>query len=236
MSGENFNILSVVVQALILGATITYVILVYKTLRAGQRQANEANTLTKQNLAINQFEIYNDEFKSIIQLFEKLKFSVDFNLINCNPGRLNGTDFKNWVNQSNGIDYINAFHILTFRDYFLEESGSLNLYRLNEFRYNIIFPLVRHYIVLLNFLNRVKDDEILTVDYQKIFYLRVERDLLQHYLRICNNEFIPGTKWYDLSIFDTEVFDSKEFYVINKFYNNNKSFQMWSWNFYKENK
>jgi hypothetical protein len=200
----------------------------YRTLKEGQKQANESNELTKQNLSISQYQIYMEEMKYFINLFQNLKFAV-------NPNALPGTDFQTNISNYNGIDYIELFGpVMGHHNYFTTMNEIPFNKRVNEFRHNIIFPLFRKYSQLHNYLERIKADSVLKVDHKKLLYLLIERDILQTYFRICNNEDPLNQKSYNLSTFDTPVFQSNSFYDVNQFYIDNSLFSLHSLKFYKE--
>lgn len=216
------------IQSLVLLTAAISLFFLYRTLREGQKQAKQSNKLTKQSLSISQYQIFIEELKYFIERFQNLKFSV-------NPVSLPGPEYNSDIQNATGIDYIKAFRpLIRPVTYFFNADRSLNDAKADEFRHNILFPLYRHYSQLYNFLERVKSDSLLKEEHKNLLYLIVERDLLQTYFRITINEDPLRKKWYDLSMFDTAVFNSNSLYAISNFYINNNLFTLHSLDFYKE--
>jgi hypothetical protein len=215
------------IQSLVLITAAISLYFLYKTLKSGQRQADESNELTLQNLSISQYQIYTEELKYFFEVFQSLKFKVE-------DHKFPDPDYLAQIKSADGIAYIQVFRILLTNSYFLKADSSLITERVDEFRHKIVFPLFRNYGMLYNFLSRVKSDQLLKNEHKKIIYLIVERDLLQHYFRLCNNEDPLRKKSYDLSLFDTPVFQSQSFCAINQFYVDNGVFSLHTLEFYKE--
>lgn len=215
-NADIINILILTVNFLIF---IVYAIMakyMYKTFTGGQKQ-------TEISLAINQFNIYHFELQGLIEEAKNIKFYSDLDLIN---GKLKSLSPA--YDKANGINYIEVFSMLTNPSYDLKNNQDM----INDFRHNVLFPLVRYYDKLFYYLNRVKNDKVLNHDYRNILYNHIESDLLQVYFRICNH--CHGTYMtVDLSIFKTEVFDPESFYMINRFFIENKTFQYKDLNFYQ---
>ena len=131
----------------------------------------------------------------------------------------------------NGINYIHLFIRVPVMYYKCDKNLEEKKQKLDNFRHCILFPLSRYYHRLYSFLVRIKNDKVLGLDYQNMLYNYIERDLLQNYFRIFNNK-TSGNIDYDLSIFDTELYKSKSFYLINNFYIENNAFQHEDLNFY----
>jgi hypothetical protein len=224
---DNWNIDNSI-QSLVLFTAAASVFLLFQTLREGQKQSRLSNELTQQNLSISQYQIYIEEFKYFQQMLQNLSFKVDSNA-------LPGPEFNKDIKDANGIEYIKPFRaIMRPNFYFLNENETLNDLRANEFRHNIIFPLFQKYSQLHNYLTRIKQDSLLKEEHKKLLYLLIERDILQTYLRICNNEDPLNRKRYNLDLFETSLFQSKMFYSINQFYIDNSLFSLHSLEFYKQ--
>lgn len=181
-----------------------------------------AQKQTKISLSINQFNIFQKELEGLIKEAKEIKFSSKY----PNLTKPYQQDFE----ESDGIYYITLFSIISHIKYYNNESHEReNL--LNDFRHQIIFPLMKYYSKILQFLSRVKNDEVLSKSYKNILYNYIERDVLQSYLRISNNQ-LGNELQYDLSIFETSVFDPTSFYKINEFYIKDDLFQYQNLNFY----
>ncbi len=125
------------IQSLLLLTAGVSIYFLYKTLRSRQRQANESNELTRQNLSISQYQIYTQELKYLFEIFQSLKFTVDQN-------KLPGPDYLEEIKIADGIAYIEAFRSVSLNHiYFLNADRSLNTERVDEFRHKILFPLFR---------------------------------------------------------------------------------------------
>lgn len=216
------------IQTLLLITAAVSIYLLYKTLKAGQHQAEQSNELTRQNLSISQYQIYMEELKYFIKMFQELQFPVT-------PATFHRSDYRTDIQNSNGIDYMLTIkYVIDPEHYFLNSDRTENTERVNEFRHNILFPLFRKYAQLHNFLQRIKADQLLKDEHKKLLYLLIERDLLQNYFRLCNNEFPDNTKNYDLSLFETQVFRIESLHAVNRFFIDNDLFALHSLQFYKE--
>ncbi|MFA6089446.1 MAG: hypothetical protein WC755_06285 [Candidatus Woesearchaeota archaeon] len=203
---------------------IVYVItafLIYRTFNEGRKQ-------TKISLSINQFNIFYNDLKDLIEDAENIKYKTDL-------GENANSSTKSYLEKSNGINYIGLFQFTLNTERLinkqLKDDNYTDTIQINDFRQNIIFPLGRYYDRLLYFLNSVDKDDILQINHKKIIYNKVERDILQTYFRVCNYQF-SGKLDYNLSIFDTDTYKSEMFYRINKFYINKNLFQYKDLEFY----
>ena len=177
----------------------------------------EGKKQTKTSLAINQFNIFHDELKGLVVEAKEMRFHTDLG-----NGILKTLNHE--FEKANGIYYIGIFSISSDLKLTLAQDAEDNRALINDFRHNVLFPLSQYYDKLYHFLNRIKCDETLSLDYKKILYNYIERDILQTYLRVCNYE--RGNKRHcELSIFKTEVYDQNSFYNINNFYIDNSAFQ-----------
>lgn len=177
---------------------------------------------TKISLSINQFNIFQKELEGLTKEAKGIKFS-------SNQQDLT-KPYQKHFEESDGIYYIGLFLIISHIKYYNKESQERDAL-LNDFRHQIIFPLFKYYSKIFQFLNRVKNDEVLSESYKKILYNYIERDILQSYFRISNNK-LGNELHYDLSIFETPVFNPNSFYSVNDFYIKNNLFQYQNLNFY----
>jgi len=215
-TADKINILILIINFLIL---IVYALMaryMYKTFTSGQKQ-------TEISLAINQFKIYHFELQGLIEEAKNIKFRSDSVLSNEKLESLISS-----FNNSNGISYIYVFSMLTNPQYGLKNNQNM----INDFRHNVLFPLIPYYAKIFSYLKRVKNDKVLNIDYKNILYYQIERDLLQTYFRICNNCH-SNYKTVNLSIFKTEAFDPETFFIINRFYIENDIFLFNDLKFYQ---
>ena len=87
---------------------------------------------------------------------------------------------------------------------------------------------------MLNFLNEIKNDELLNDNYRRKFYRKIEEFILQDYFRICNYLDYPGKRYYDLDVFKTKTYNRSMFCKINQFYIDNDAFQIHDIEFYEK--
>jgi hypothetical protein len=183
--------------------------------------------ITSTSLAINQFNIYNDEIKSFKEEAKNIKFEQKFKYSMITP-----EDF----NKSNGVSYIVLFTFATDENIIRNHNPDItldpNYLDISLFRSSVIFPLERFYAKLSHLLEKILKDEILLKEYKAILFSRIERDLLQDYFRICNYEFLKR-KLYNLAIFKSQGYDANKFYKINEFYITNNLFDYENLKFYK---
>lgn len=215
-------------QSLLLGTTAISLFFLYKTLKNSQQQASNSQQLTEKSLSIDQYQIYSTELNYLVKMFQELRFQVD-------DQKLPGIPLQENLATSNGISYIRVFNVVMRGTYYFRQEGqTLIPAQVHEFRHQILFPLYRLYSILHNFLTRVQDDALLKPEHKGIIYLIVERDLLQHYFRICNNVDYNQSPSYDLSIFDTRAFNSQSLYAINEFYIRHRLFSLHDLTFYQQ--
>ena len=195
--------------------TITAFIL-WRTIKEGQRQSKAA-------LAINQYNIYHKELIIIIENFMNMNFKKDMLDHDVSINNIFPNDFLFTLGKANGCNdkMISLFRI--FLPPFNSQRTKDQEYYFQDY---IMKPLVREYEHLLHFLEAIKNDLVLSKEYQSMFYEKIEFELLQPYLRICNNNPIR----YDLSCFPPHWVN--EFYCINKFYIDNKAFRFKDLAFY----
>ena len=186
-----------------------------------------SRTITSTSLAINQFNIYNDELKSFKEEAKNIKFEQKFKYPMITP-----EDFE----KSNGVSYITLFTFSTDENIISNHNSDItldpNYLDIALFRSSVIFPLERFYAKLSHLLEKILKDKILLKRYKAILFSRIERDLLQDYFRICNYEFFEK-RLYNLSIFKSEGYNSNKFYKINQFYIANNLFDYEDLKFYK---
>ena len=183
--------------------------------------------ITTTSLAINQFNIYNDELKAFKEEAKNIKFEQKFKYSMITP-----EDFE----KSNGVSYITLFTFSAdeniIRNYNSDITLDPNYLDISLFRSSVIFPLEIFYSKLSHLLEKILKDKILLKEYKTFLFSRIERDLLQDYFRICNFEFLDR-KTYNLAIFKSEGYNSDKFYKINKFYIENNLFDFRNLEFYK---
>jgi hypothetical protein len=220
MNESQFLITTAISVATLITTIITAFYL-YRTYRTGQSQ-------TSTSLAINQFNIYYNEFVDFVKEAENLKFGDE-------SSNLSVVGLSDIPNRYNGINYIATLNFTTDRmKYILQNTKTLNERSLrSNFREGILYPLSRFYDRLYKFLLRIKNDDVLIQNYKNILYMYVERDLLQTYFRVCNNTHGPELL-YDLTPFKTQAYDANSFYGINRFFIENNCFQYNNLTFYQE--
>jgi len=209
------NILVVAVTAIIL----------YRTLKEGQRQSEEGRKLTGYSLAINQYNILYQDLLGIIKKFEELNFTEIINKSN-NPSL---QKFNSGKEIANGM---NLPMIYIFGQFLHPQNEDLTEKEVSNFRLFILFPLLREYVSLYDFLKEIRNDKILSVEYKSRFYKIIERDILQSYFRICNFSMFNHILKYNLS--SLQETDLEDFYAINNFYIENNLFQYNNLKFYQE--
>jgi len=199
-------------------AIVTAIVLV-QTLRQGQKQH-------KEGIAINQYNILLDDIKTLIKEFENLRFDLPKEIFSEKEIE----EYKN----TNGISYHNLF------GWFFHKRDTTEI-RATPFRNSIVFPLIRMYEKLLISLNEIKNDHLLSVNYKKKLFRKIEQDLLQSYLRFCNDTEDVTRKGYDFTVFGVGGFDHRLFFKVNDFYLSNKLeptdknlFQVHDIDFYKK--
>ena len=212
-----------IINVLILIVYIITAGLIYLTFDQGRRQ-------TGISLSIGQFNIFYDELKDFIDDARSIKFKSDFGN-NASP------NIKSNIDNSNGINYVQLFaftstaEIIT-RNKKTDDDSEWNG-EINDFRHNILFPLSRYYDRLFYFINNVYTDKILLDEHKKIIFNKIERDILQTYFRVSNYSVYNNQLHYNLSTFDTEVYKSESFYIINKFFIEHNLFQYKDLKFYQ---
>lgn len=217
-NADIINILILIVNFLIF---IVYAIMakyMFKTFTGGQKQ-------TEISLAINQYNIYHFELQELIVEGKNIKFHTDLGDSILKP-------LKYQYSNSNGIDYMGVFTIITHKWLIIKTYEENRKDLIEDFRDNVLFPLSRYYDKLFHFLNRIKNDSVLK-NYKNILYINIENNILQTYFRLCNN-CVGNYKTVDLSSFKTEGFDPDTFYRINKFYIENGIFQYKDLKFYQD--
>jgi len=209
----------------IMVVAITAIIL-YRTLKEGQRQSDESRKQTSYSLAINQYNIVYQDLKGIHKKFEELNFKEILKKSNIAETNLPQSS-RQGIEEANGL---NIPMIYLFRPFLHPTNKSLKEEGIGFFRFNIIFPLLREYVSLFDFLKDVKNDKILSIEYKNRLYKIIERDILQSYFRICNYRRFTNMKYY-LSSLQPE--DLEDFYAINNFYIENNLFQYNPLDFYE---
>lgn len=206
------------INTLILITYIVTVWVIYKTFKEGKRQ-------TTISLSISQYNILYKELLDLIEDAKNIKFKSDL-------GEEAHVNIRTRIDEANGIYYIPLFLFTSSGVKFLKKDDAAK--HINDFRHNILFPLVRYYDRLYQFLEIVIKDEILEPNHKNYIYNKVERDLLQTYFRVCNYQFMSEKPDYDLIPFETEKFNADSFYRINKLFIEKNLFQFKDLEFYKE--
>lgn len=211
-------------ELLNLFAVIAYfitAIIMYLTLDEGRKQ-------TKISLSISQFNILDNLLSDFINEAKTITFKSE----------LEDDSFLNNILKSHpelsGIYYMPLLIIaLNNRLGVMLRDGEID--RLNNYRHNIVFPLVGYYDKLYGFIIDVIKDEVITEKYKKMLLKKVEREILQTYFRVCNYSVInDGVLAYNLNPLETENFDLDSFYKINKLYIDKGLFEYKDLDFYKE--
>lgn len=200
---------------------ITYIVtawVIYRTFKEGKRQ-------TTISLSISQYNILYKELIDLIDDAKSLKFKSDLG----NEAHVN---IRTRIDEANGINYI-ALFLFTANDNKFIQSQPDGQSHINDFRHNILFPLVRYYDRLHYFLETVIKDDVLEANHKKYIYNKMERDLLQTYFRVCNYRFMSNEPDYNLRTFETEKFSADSFYKINSLFIEKNLFQFKDLDFYK---
>ena len=120
----------------------------------------------KQVNSINEFGILREDFEDILNDFKSLKFKVD--------SKNYDDRFAEKIEKANGVDMLDIFfHVCS-----PSKNNASYPHQINDFRINVIFPLFKKYEILLNFLNEIKNDEMLDKKYKDKFYKKIEQYLL----------------------------------------------------------
>lgn len=203
-------------------------IILLRTLEQMKIQTDEAQSQSKATLAMNQYNIYYKELEGISAKFEGMNFKKnmerrDFDLNTTFPQSFRQSlDLANGKNES----LIGLFNLFMTPDR-LTRTKHQEMY----FKQDILLPLIRGYDHLFLFLNAIKNDRILTDEYKSMFYEKIEYELLQSYLRVCNYQFMDVDNDFNLSCYPAQWLD--EFYKVNDFYINNNAFRYKDLNFYR---
>jgi len=184
--------------------------------------------ISKTSLAINQFNIYNNELTIFIDEAKNIKYEQKIKYSMLTP-----EDFI----KANGISYISLFTFSTdeeiIRNYNPDITRDPNYLDISLFQHTVIFPLERFYRKLLDLLKNILNDKTLLSEYKVFLFRKIERDLLQDYFRICNYEVVEK-KLYNLSIFKTISYNPNSFYLINDLFRQHNLFNYRNLDFYKE--
>jgi hypothetical protein len=207
------------INTLILIVYIITAIVIYMTFKGGQEQ-------TSISLSISQHNIYYNELLDFIEDAKNIKF-------NSYLGDKAHISIRSNIDKSNGIDYMSLFQ---FTDHYAAtlDRNIDDIEQIDDFRFNVLFPLERYYDRLYYFLNTILKDKILKDNHKRIIFNKVERDILQTYFRVCNYAVPNDKRQYNLSTFDTEKYKSESFYKINQFYIDNRLFQFKDLDFYRK--
>lgn len=178
----------------------------------------------------NSRQLSMDEYTILLQDFEFIKTKLENMTFKMETKELSEIFDKN-LEKADGINYMLLFsQILKFE---LPKDKKEKDQIISNFRFNIIFPLIREYRNLGIFIKEVIDNDTLSLRYKNKFYLKVEQLLLQHYFRICNNINSLGESEYELEIFDSLAYKAEEFKEINELYIKYDLFQINDLKFYK---
>ncbi len=223
ITGEIFNNVTTPLLAL-----FSIVVLIF-TLMKSQEFNKEQLKLTDNQLIIDEYKILLDDFNLIKTKLEELKFDLKMKDMPLS--------FTKHLPLTNGISYIDLFH--DYNMYFnspktftpTEKDHELTIH----FRSGIIFPLVKNYNDIEIFIKEVINNKLLDDRYKRKLYLKVEQQLLQHYLTICNNCDSSNNLEYNLEAFKSEGFNTARFYSLNNLFIDKDLFQIHNLAFYKEN-
>lgn len=203
---DPINLLILIVYAIM-------AIFMYQTLKEAQKQ-------TTYTLAINQFNIFNSELQEFITEGKNIKFNSNF--------ALNTQSYYNCIDNSNAIQYIRLFPLP--KQIAKEDEEQF----INDFRVYVLFPLSRYYDKIYKFILQVEEDNIMTTKYKNSILYALERDILQTYFRVCNNQF-GKRPTVDFENFKTIKFIPEDsFFKINQYYIANQKFSFESLGFYKD--
>lgn len=202
-------------------ALFSIVVLVYTLM--------ESQKYNKNLLAMDEYKIMLQDFEIIKLNLENLKFKIKLDQI--------PEHFENDLRNANGVDYIHVFHSFFLlndtQNPFITNITKTELK--SSFRTNVIFPLVRNYKNVALFIEEVANNKLLESRYKRKLYLKVEQQLLQHYFRICNNIDSSRKQEYNLKVFDSNGFNSNEFFTLNELFIKDDLFQINDLNYYKNN-
>lgn len=177
----------------------------------------------RRQISITEYNIVLKDFQIIKESLENLRFNIDKQKFSAN--------FKEEIDKATGVDYINfLFQFLHFE---LKGDEDEREYMLSELRRSFIFPLVRQYNNLIEFLEQVIGNDVLHQVYKNKFYYKTEM-LLQHYLRICNYiDPSSGRLEYKIEIFDSNAYSATEFKSLNELFIKKKLWQKNDLEYYK---
>jgi hypothetical protein len=227
LNGISFTKDQVINICLVFVALYTAIILL-RTLKQIQLQTKEAQFQSRATLAMNQYNIYYKELEGISTKFEDMNFKKKmersgFDIDITFPQNFRQSlDFANGKNES----LIALFNLFMIPDR-LKRTKNQEIY----FQQDILLPLIRGYEHLFLFLNAIKNDKILTDEYKSMFYEKIEYELLQSYLRVCNYQFMDKDNDFNLSCYPAQWLE--EFYKVNNFYINNNVFRYKDLEFYR---
>lgn len=227
LAGVSFTKDQLINICLVLVGLYTAIIL-FRTLKEGQRQSKEAQQQTGYSLAINQYNILYQDLVGITKRFAELNFKEIIKKDNVIETSFLGK-FHQGIEEANGM---NISMIYLFRPFLHPENEKLTEAEIIHFRIYILFPLLREYVSLYDFLKEVKSDKILSDEYKNRFYKIIERDILQSYFRVCNYSYFNDILKYNFS--KLQKVDLVDFFAINNFYIENNLFQYNNLEFYQQ--
>jgi hypothetical protein len=222
------NLSLVMVGLLTVGVALYTAIILLRTLKQIKIQTDEAQFQSRAILAMNQYNIYYKELEGISATFENMNFKKNMERRSFDLKTTFPLNFRQALDFANGK---NDKLIGLFTLFMIPDRNSRTKEQETYIQFDILQPLIRGYEHLLLFLNAIKDDNILTDEYKSMFYEKVEYELLQSYLRICNYKFMDKTNDFDLSCYPDQWVN--EFKKINNFYINNNAFRYKDLDFYR---
>jgi hypothetical protein len=200
----------------------------YESIRFNKNQL----AFNQNQLEINKNQLEMNEYQILLQDFELIKKNLkEQNLFFLRHSAMS-------PDKADGLDFYYMFFLyyesLKAKNPFIIDN--FNLYN-ERFFNSVVKPLLFKYNNLEIFVNDVIENEILSKRYKNKLYLKVEKQLLEHYFIICNDGFVDdngGSHVFDLTIFETftykfgteeqKKFESKDFYKLNKLFNDKKLF------------
>ncbi len=225
---QEINLCLVGVGTLTVGVALYTAIILLRTLKQIKIQTDEAQFQSRATLAMNQYNIYYKELEIITSTFENMNFKKNMERRDLDLKTTFPLNFRQSLDYANGR---NEKLCGLFTLFMIPDRHERTKHQETYFQHDVLLPLIRGYEHLLLFLNAIKNDRLLTDEYKSMFYEKIEYELLQSYLRICNYRFMYKDNDYDLSCFPEQWLD--EFYKVNNFYINNNAFRYKDLAFYQ---
>jgi hypothetical protein len=225
---QEINLGLVLVGLLTVCVALYTAIILLRTLKQVKMQTDEAQFQSRATLAMNQYNIYYKELEIITATFENMNFKKNMERHSFDLKTTFPLNFRQSLDYANGR---NEKLVGLFSPFMIPDRRKRTKEQEVYIQHDILLPLIRGYEHLFLFLNAIKNDKILTYEYKSMFFEKVEYELLQSYLRICNYRFMDEDNDYNLSCFPEQWLE--EFYKVNNFYISNNAFRYKDLAFYQ---